>query len=191
MRAKGFFLEQIQNGVSIWYSMSLSHVFQYFPHPCCVSQDKCSCLCRGSGGEWHAKLEYNWQISVNRHDFFILESLHWFIPWDGFFLPLCIAKKLYRNFPFVQLCQHCFLSAEWLTAYLDSLCMEAHSSMNKLALVLAWHHLYYVFLVTDNKQDRPKETTCVSSFQQHFDSMLCTLSTIFSLWPHSSSDKAI
>lgn len=148
-------------------------------------------LCvRGSGGERYAKLEYKladfskWTLLLHFR-VFIGSSRGVAFSSHSALLRSCIeTSPLSKSVSIVFFQQNDSLLI-WIP------CVWYHSSVNKLALVLAWHHLYYVFLVTEMKQDRPKETTCVSSFQQHFDSMLSTLSTAFFLWPHSSSEKAI
>lgn len=132
-----------------------------------------------------------WQVSVNKH--FLL--LHFRVcigsssgvafSSHSTLLGNCIESFLF----FDPLIIAFFQQNDSLLLWIPCACY--HSSVNKLAVTLAWHHLYYIFIVTDIKQDGTKETTCVSSFQQHLDIILSTLSTIFLPWHHSFSGKTI
>lgn len=125
MKPKSFFWEQVQNSLSICCFMSLFRIFLYFspPNPSYTSQGKCSSRYRGSGGERYAKLSTR-QFLVNKETLlFHFRVCICSSSGVAFSSHSNIAQMLYSKFPFLQSSHHCFLSTEWLTVALNSLCM--------------------------------------------------------------------
>lgn len=175
--------------------MSPFHVFFCIflpPSPAIYHRISALLLCIGGlEGRHMPSWNSTWWVSVNKH--FLLFHFRVCIGLSSgvaFSSHSTLLRNCIESFPFFNpLIITCFQQNDSLLLWIPCACY--HSSVNKLALTLAWHHLYYIFIVTDIKQDGPKETTCVLSVQQHLDIILSTLSTIFLLWRHSSSGKTI
>lgn len=135
----------------------------FFSPPLYISKC-CSHMYRWSRGEDMPYWNSSWQVAVNKH--FLLFNFKVFIGLSrgvAFSSHSTLLRKYIEYFPvFSSLIIAFFQQNDSLLLWIPCACY--HNSVNKLTLTLAWHHLYFIFIVTDIKPDGPKETICVSSF---------------------------
>lgn len=138
--------------------------FSIFFSPTCYIFKCSSYMYRGSRGEDMPHQYSSWQVAVNKH--FLLFNFKVCVGSScgvAFSSHSILLRKYMENFLlFSSLIIAFFQQNDSLLLWIPCACY--HNSVNKLTLTLAWHHLYFIFIVTDTKPDRPKETICVSSF---------------------------